>query len=113
MVRTSGVATGSSRRGFSIQSASARGALGASSGLFVLGHDNRVRIGAVVEVEGKVVDFVLEENDRPTTELVLQDWLERERRDSNAEPPAEAGALPIELRRRARFPMQASASVAI
>jgi len=71
VVRTSGVVIGSSRRGFFIQSSRAGSAPGASSGLFVLSHDRHVKVGSMVEVEGKVVDFVREENDRPATQLVL------------------------------------------
>jgi len=58
VVRTSGVVTGRSRRGFFIQSPKASGTQGASNGLFVLGQDQGVRTGSMVEVEGKVVDFV-------------------------------------------------------
>jgi predicted extracellular nuclease len=71
-VRTRGVVIGSSRRGFFIQDPDGDVAAPASCGLFVFGR-RRADTGALVEVEGRVVDFVRSDNDHPTTQLKAQD----------------------------------------
>lgn len=71
-VRTTGVVTGHSRKGFFIQDPSFPGrAHGCSDGLFVFSYRTRPPRGAVVEVSGTVLDYSPSEHDRATTQLAL------------------------------------------
>ncbi|MDA0334470.1 MAG: endonuclease/exonuclease/phosphatase family protein [bacterium] len=72
VVRTRGVVTGATRKGFFIQDPEAETTDTASCGLFVFSYEHRPAIGTMVEAEGRIVDFIRDEGDRPTTELGLQ-----------------------------------------
>ena len=84
-VRTRGVVTGRTRKGFFIQDPEAKAVDTASCGLFVFSYEHKPAVGTMVEVEGKVVDFVREEGDRPTTQLALQELRKLGRRGPTIE----------------------------
>jgi len=67
-VRIRGVVTGSTRKGFFVQDLR-KGPPDCSHGVFVFRPRRPPRTGAVVEVEGKVVDYRTSESDRPTTQV--------------------------------------------
>ena len=69
-VRTRGVVTGQTGRGFFIQGEA--GPLDSSSGLFVFAKRDRPRYRSVVEVEGEVFDYVAQADDKPTTQLLVR-----------------------------------------
>lgn len=71
-VRTRGVVTGNTRKGFFLQDPDTEHDPDCSHGLFVFTRRDHPATGALVEVEGKVFDFVATENDRPTTQLVAK-----------------------------------------
>ena len=62
-IRTRGVVTGQTGRGFFIQDP-AGGAGGASSGIFVFAKRDRPRYRSVVEVEGEVFDYIAQADER-------------------------------------------------
>lgn len=73
-VRTRGVVTGRTHRGFFIQDPDGGGREhGASDGLFVFARRTRPPVGALVEVSGGVLDYLPTPDERPTTQLVLED----------------------------------------
>lgn len=70
-VKTRGVVSGYSRRGFFIQDPNGKNSQSSSCGLFV--HDRRERppLGATVILEGLVVDYQAHEDDKAVTQLKL------------------------------------------
>ncbi|MEM7201097.1 MAG: endonuclease/exonuclease/phosphatase family protein [Planctomycetota bacterium] len=80
-----GVVTGSSRKGFFIQAPQRRGD-GASCGLFVFERRRRPPLGSLVEVRGRVVDYVPDEHERPTTQLDEMETRVLEERGPPVEP---------------------------
>jgi predicted extracellular nuclease len=70
-VRTRGVVTGSTRKGYFIQVSDKDRAADdqRSQAVFVFSRRDRPPLGALVEVEGKVHDFRTGETDRPTTQI--------------------------------------------
>lgn len=70
-VRTRGVVTGHTRKGYFIQVPDRDRDEGdpRSNAIFVFGRRNHPAIGALVEVEGRVHDFLAGETDRPTTQI--------------------------------------------
>ena len=68
-VTTRGVVIGASRKGFFIQDSAEVGDPGSSRGLFVYERRRRPPIGSLVEVQGEVVDFQMNSDERPTTQL--------------------------------------------
>lgn len=73
-VRTRGVVTGRLRKGFFLQDPQGDPAAAASCGVFVFAPRAAPPPGALVQVDGDVVDFVAEENDRPTTQVAADRW---------------------------------------
>ncbi len=73
LVRSRGVVTGSTRKGFFLQDPAGDRQAGSSSGIFVFSPRNRAPIGSFVEVDGTVVDHVAGENERPTTQIAADD----------------------------------------
>ncbi len=75
-VRVQGVVTGKSRQGIYLQDPTPRKNLQASSAVFVFAQSTpRVEggiIGALVEVIGEVYDFIKEENDHPSTQVIAE-----------------------------------------
>jgi predicted extracellular nuclease len=71
-VRTRGVVTGTTRKGFFVQDPDG-GEEGCSHAIFVYSPRSQPPLGALVEVEGKVVDFRMEETERPTTQIQAAD----------------------------------------
>ncbi len=67
-VRTRGVVTGATRKGFFVQDPRP-GNAAASCGLFVFKYGSKPPRGAEVEVEGRVVDYLPNDDERPTTQL--------------------------------------------
>jgi len=67
-VLTRGVVIGTTRKGFFIQDPDG-GSDGCSHGVFVFSPRDKPSVGAFVEVQGQVVDFLLEETERPTTQI--------------------------------------------
>jgi len=79
-VRTRGVVTGRLRKGFFLQAPEVDPAAAASCGVFVYAPRAHPPPGALVDVEGKVLDFVAEEGDRPTTQVAAAAWRVRAER---------------------------------
>jgi len=71
-VRTRGVVTGTTRKGYFIQDPDG-GEAGCSHAVFVFSPHRSPMVGALVEVEGHATDFYLEEADRPTTQIYAVD----------------------------------------
>ena len=67
-VRTRGVVTGTTREGYFVQDPDG-GEAGCSHAVFVFSPRRKAPVGALVEVQGKVKDFLLEETERPTTQI--------------------------------------------
>jgi len=72
-VSARGVVVGTSRKGFFLQDPDGPREGGASSGVFVYRPRDQPPTGAVVEVEGTVVDYVPEEGERPTTQVAAEE----------------------------------------
>ena len=85
-VRTHGVVTGATRKGFFLQETEAPRDEERSCGIFVYSSTEKPHRGALVEVEGTVVDFVDGEEDRPTTQLAATKTTLREERVPVVEP---------------------------
>ncbi len=85
-VRTRGVVTGRSRKGFFLQDPDARWNGTSSCGIFVFSPRNKPEVGLWVELEGEVVDYVPSENERPTTQIALDDFARLDRRDADLDP---------------------------
>ncbi|MGK0204857.1 MAG: putative extracellular nuclease, partial [Planctomycetota bacterium] len=68
-VTTRGVVTGETRKGFFVQDPDGEAGGGSSHGLFVYERRRRPPVGSLVEVEGKVVNFQMDPDARPTTQL--------------------------------------------
>jgi predicted extracellular nuclease len=68
-VVTRGVVTGRTRKGFFVQDPDGDLESAASHGVFVFSRRRQPPNGALVEVEGDVVDYVPHENERPTTQI--------------------------------------------
>jgi uncharacterized protein len=77
-VRVRGVVTGRSNRGFFVQDPDRAPNATGSSAVFVAALGGQVAglklFGALVELEGTVLDFVKDEDDKPTTQLQLE-WV--------------------------------------
>lgn len=71
-VRTRGVVTGATRKGFFLQDPENPGATrgGCSRAVFVFTRRGHPPVGAAIEVEGTVIDYLAHEHDRPTTQIV-------------------------------------------
>ena len=69
LVRTRGVNIGNTRKGYFIQDPSGSDDPDVSAGIFVYSRHREAPIGALVEVEGKALDFFKDEDDRPTTQI--------------------------------------------
>lgn len=70
-VKVRGVVTGRGRRGYFVQAAQRNGNPRCSDAIFVFSPRRKGRVGSLVELTGKVVDFVKNEGARPTTQLKL------------------------------------------
>lgn len=69
VVRTRGVVTGHSRRGYFVQDPAGSPDPKRSHGIFVYSPRRKARQGSLIELIGKVVDFARGENGHPTTQL--------------------------------------------
>jgi len=100
-----GVVTAVIRRGFFIQSVKPGPDPLVSDALFVFSPRWRARGGALVEISGKVVDFVKRDNGKPVTQIKLDDIKQIRQRGPVIEPfeltadnvPADSGELAIFL----------------
>lgn len=72
-VHTRGVVTGSVRKGFFVQDPDGPRDTGASTGVFVFHRRGKPAVGTLVEVQGRVLDYIAKEGDRPTTQVELDD----------------------------------------
>ena len=71
-VNIRGVVTGLSRHGFFVQNARSGPDPLVSDALFVFSPKWPAPAGALLEVSGKVMDFVREENGKPVTQIKLE-----------------------------------------
>ncbi len=71
-MRTRGVVTGTTRKGYFVQDPHG-GETGCSHAVFVFSPRRKPQVGALVEVQGQVIDFLLEETERPTTQIQAVD----------------------------------------
>lgn len=69
--RTRGVVTGHLRKGFFLEDPDGDPLAQASRGVFVFSRGSRPPLGALVEVDGRVLDYSPRENEHPTTQLEL------------------------------------------
>lgn len=84
-VKTRGVVVGHTRKGFFLQDPDG-GADGCSCGLFVYARRDRPPLNALVVVDGVVVDFLAEAEDRPTTQLHVRGIRVVDRKGPEIEP---------------------------
>ena len=68
-VRTCGVVTGTTRRGFFLQDPEGDPEGSASVGIFVYERRGKPQVGSLVEVSGRAVDYTAGDNARPTTQI--------------------------------------------
>lgn len=68
-VRTRGVVTGTTRRGFFLQDPEGDPEGSASVGIFVYERRGKPQVGSLVEVSGRAVDYTAGDNARPTTQI--------------------------------------------
>jgi hypothetical protein len=68
-VRVRGVVTGPARRGYFVQDPKGSGDPLSSCALFIYSPRRKARVGLLVEVVGRVIDFRRDEHERPTTQL--------------------------------------------
>jgi predicted extracellular nuclease len=66
---TRGVVIGNARKGYFIQDPASCDTAGVSSGVFIFSRRRDMPVGALVEVTGKVLNFVKKDGDRPTTQI--------------------------------------------
>ncbi len=105
VVTVRGVVTAVIRRGFFVQSVKPGPDPLVSDALFVFSPRWRAREGALVEISGKVVDFVKRDNGKPVTQIKLDDIKQIRQRGPVIEPfeltadnvPADSGELAIFL----------------
>ena len=85
-VTVRGVVTAVGRRGFFIQSVTSNADPRVSDALYVYSPKWPAPRGALLEVSGKVVDYVQEENGKPVTQIKLYDAQLIQRRGPNIKP---------------------------
>ncbi len=84
-MRARGVVTGTTRKGYFVQDPDG-GEAGCSHAVFVFSPRRKPPVGALVEVQGRVTDFVLEETERPTTQIHAGDTRTLEDKGPRVEP---------------------------
>jgi len=85
-VKTQGVVIGATRKGYFIQDPDGGPEDEASHGLFVFERRHRPPLGSLVEVSGKVVDYLPAPNSRPTTQLIEKTAQVRAERGPHIDP---------------------------
>ena len=85
VVRTSGVVTHVVRRGFFLQTPSVRWDGKASDAIFVYSPSWEATRGAVLEVEGKVIDYLADETAKPVTQILMERAQPLKSRDENGQ----------------------------
>ena len=73
LVTIEAVVTGRDRRGFFVQSVEARNDPLVSDAVYVYSPKWRADVGSMVRVTGKVADFVRGDNDKPVTQIRLNE----------------------------------------
>jgi len=97
VVRLQGVVTGHSRKGYFVQDPVGSKDPYCSDAIFVYSPRRKARVGLLLELVGKVVDFGSRENERPTTQLKpLEVRLLREQGPSIEPVWLTAEALPVD-----------------
>ena len=91
---TSGVVTGLLKRGFFLQSANTEWDGKSSDGIFIYSPDSGPQLGAVLQVEGKVVDYIKHETAKPVTQIRMETARPLKATDSSGEL---LSVTPIEL----------------
>ena len=86
MVTVRGVVTGLARRGFFVQNIRSGPDPLVSDALFVFSPKWLAPAGALLEVSGKVMDFVKHENGKPVTQIKLENVRVRNKRGPEIEP---------------------------
>ena len=74
LARTRGVVTGLLRKGFFLEDPEGDPLASSSRAVFVFARGSRPLLGALVEVEGRVLDFAPGENERPTTQINMSQF---------------------------------------
>jgi len=103
-VTVRGVVTGVGRRGFFIQSVRSGADPMVSDAIYVYSPKWHAPRGALLEVDGKVVDYVREENGKPVTQLKLYDVELVKRRGPDIKPvELTADNVPADTAEQAKF----------
>ena len=103
-VRTRGVVIGNTRKGYFIQAPSGSDDPDISAGIFVYSRRRDASIGALIEVEGKVLDFSKNEDDRPTTQIKAKEMSVIDMHGPTITPTwFTADSLPVDTRELARY----------
>ncbi|MDH3626324.1 MAG: hypothetical protein OEV00_11545 [Acidobacteriota bacterium] len=74
LVRVTGVVTGETRKGFFLEDPEGDPEGAASRGICVFESRRRPPLGSVVEVEGRVLDYLPHEDERPTTQIDMTEF---------------------------------------
>lgn len=82
VVRTVGVVTYVTRRGFFLQTPKVSWDGEASDAIFVFNPDWKAKAGSVLEVQGKVIDYLAHDTAKPVTQILMDKAHPRKSRDS-------------------------------
>lgn len=83
VVRTIGVVTYVVRRGFFLQTPTVKWDGKASDAVFVFSPDWKANSGAVLEVQGKVIDYLAHDTAKPVTQILMDEAQPRRTRDDD------------------------------
>lgn len=83
VVRTIGVVTYVVRRGFFLQTAAVSWDGNSSDAVFVFSPDWQAKPGAVLEVQGKVIDYLAHDTAKPVTQILMDKARPRKSRDAD------------------------------
>ncbi|MFT5358618.1 MAG: putative extracellular nuclease [Polyangiales bacterium] len=85
-VKVRGVVTGRGRRGYFVQSETRNTNPFCSDAIFVFSPRRKAKVGSLVELTGKVLDFVKNEGGRPTTQLKVLEAIRLEEEGPEVAP---------------------------
>ena len=85
-VKVRGVVTGVGRRGYFVQSAKRNDNPRCSDAIFVFSPRRKATVGSLVELTGKVLDYLRDEGSRPTTQLKLLEAIRLEETGPEVSP---------------------------
>lgn len=86
VVRTTGVVTYVVRRGFFLQTPAVSWDGKTSDAVFVFSPDWKAKAGAVLEVQGKVIDYLAHDTAKPVTQILMDEAQPRKSRDDEGHP---------------------------